>query len=52
MADTQIEPTSQRTSVPGNFWAPIPPSHGDYYFRLRVFYHEAEVARGETEQFN
>ncbi len=47
----QIEPTSNRTKIPGSFWAPIPPRRGDYYLRLRVYYDGSEVAHGETDQF-
>jgi hypothetical protein len=48
----QIEPSSISTKIPGSFWAPIPPARGDYYFRLRVFYDESEVAHGKTESFH
>jgi flagellar biosynthesis GTPase FlhF len=48
----QIEPTSNSTKIFGNFWAPIPPQRGDYYFRLKVFYDESEAAHGETDLFH
>jgi hypothetical protein len=48
----QIEPTSNSTKIPGNFWAPIPPQRSDYYFRLKVFYDESEAAHGETDMFH
>jgi hypothetical protein len=48
----QIEPTSNSTKISGNFWAPIPPERGDYYFRLKVFYNESEAAHGETDMFH
>jgi hypothetical protein len=47
----QIKPTSNTTRIAGSFWAPLPPTHGEYYFRLRVFYGEVEIAHEITDPF-
>jgi hypothetical protein len=49
----QIVPSSNApTRVPGNFWAPIPATRGDYYFRLRVFEGGSEHTNRVTEAFH
>jgi hypothetical protein len=48
----QIKPTSNTTRVAGSFWAPLPPAPGNYYFRLRVFYGETEIAHERTDLFH
>ena len=47
----QIEPASNKAKIPGNFWAPVPPTRGHYYFRLRVFDRGSEVAYVRTPEF-
>jgi hypothetical protein len=47
-----VRPTSNRLKRPGNFWAPLPPKHGRYYFRLRVFDSSNEVVQTQTQVFH
>jgi len=49
----QVVPsTDSPTRVHGNFWAPIPATRGDYYFRLRVFEGGSEHTNRVTEAFH
>ncbi len=48
----QIVPTGESVGVSGNFWAPEPPRHGDYYFSLRVLDGSAEPTHKATELFH
>ncbi len=48
----EIKPTSNRVRSSGDFWAPVPPSRGNYYFRLRVFEGDSEAAHSVTGRFH
>jgi hypothetical protein len=48
----QIVPSSESIGVSGNFWAPVPPQRGDYYFSLRVLDGSAEPTHRASEQFH
>jgi hypothetical protein len=47
----QIKPASNKAKIPGSFWAPVPPTPGHYYFRLRVFDGGSAVAYVKTTEF-
>lgn len=47
----QIKPASSKAKILGSFWAPVPPTRGHYYFRLRVFDRGSEVAYVKTPEF-
>jgi hypothetical protein len=47
----EIRPTHDGM-IHGSFWAPEPSVTGDYYFRLRVFQGQQEVADKETDPFH
>jgi len=51
MLAEQIKPTSNKATTPGIFWAPVPPTRGHFYFRLRVFDGGSEVAHARTKAF-
>lgn len=47
----QIVPSSESIGVAGNFWAPVPPKSGDYYFSLRVLDASGEATHKISETF-
>ncbi|MGA7704549.1 MAG: hypothetical protein WB998_06595 [Solirubrobacteraceae bacterium] len=47
----QIVPSSESIGVAGNFWAPVPPKPGDYYFSLRVLDASGEATHKTSETF-
>lgn len=48
----QIVPSSESIGVAGNFWAPVPPRRGDYYFSLRVSDASGEATHRTSETFS
>jgi hypothetical protein len=48
----QIVPSSEAIDVSGNFWAPVPPQRGDYYFSLRVLDRDSEATHRASDQFH
>ncbi|HEY2767931.1 MAG TPA: hypothetical protein VGI76_06710 [Solirubrobacteraceae bacterium] len=48
----QIKPRSDPAKVIGDFWAPVPPASGDYYFRLRVFDGLEQAGTTRTDLFH
>lgn len=47
----QIVPSGESIGVSGNFWAPVPPQRGHYYFSLRVLDGSAEPTHRTSESF-
>ena len=47
----QIVPSGESIGVSGNFWAPVPPERGHYYFSLRVLDGSAEPTHRASESF-
>jgi hypothetical protein len=47
----QIVPSGESIGVSGNFWAPVPPRLGHYYFSLRVLDGSAEPTHRTSESF-
>jgi hypothetical protein len=47
----QIVPSGESIGVSGNFWAPVPPQSGHYYFSLRVLDGSAEPTHRTSELF-
>jgi hypothetical protein len=48
----QFVPKSDGYRTSGNFWAPVPPEPGNYYFRLGVFEGSTEPTHKETGLFH
>jgi hypothetical protein len=48
----QIVPSNESIKTSGNFWAPIPPKRGNYYFRLRVFDGSSEPTHKNSDPFH
>jgi hypothetical protein len=48
----QIVPTNETIKTSGNFWAPVPPARGNYYFRLRVFDGSSEPTHKTSDPFH
>ena len=48
----QFVPKIEGYRTSGNFWAPLPPAPGNYYFRLRVFEGSTEPTHKETGLFH